>query len=75
MFKCKTIFLCNLYFIQTEKMISVAEELLGEYVWGIYDLLVLPPSFAYGGMENPCLTFLTPTLLVIFIHFFYDILY
>ena len=32
-------------------------------VWGIYDLLVLPPSFPYGGMENPCLTFVTPTLL------------
>lgn len=31
--------------------------------WGSYDLLVLPPSFPYGGMENPCLTFVTPTLL------------
>lgn len=30
---------------------------------GVYDLLVLPPSFPYGGMENPCLTFVTPTLL------------
>lgn len=50
-------------FSDTEKMISVAEELLGEYVWEIYDLLVLPPSFAFGGMENPCLTFVTPTLL------------
>lgn len=35
----------------------------GEYVWGVYDLLLLPPSFPYGGMENPCLTFVTPTLL------------
>ena len=34
-----------------------------EYVWGRYDLLCLPPSFPYGGMENPCLTFVTPTLL------------
>ncbi|XP_054717226.1 leukotriene A-4 hydrolase-like [Uloborus diversus] len=50
-------------FSETEQMISTAEDLLGEYVWGIYDLLVLPPSFPYGGMENPCLTFLTPTLL------------
>ena len=33
------------------------------YNWGIYDILVLPPSFPYGGMENPCLTFATPTLL------------
>lgn len=32
-------------------------ELAGEYVWGRYDLLLMPPSFPYGGMENPCLTF------------------
>jgi len=50
-------------FAETEKMLSIAEELMGPYVWGIYDLLVLPPSFPYGGMENPCLTFITPTLL------------
>lgn len=36
---------------------------MGEYVWGRYDLLLLPPSFGLGGMENPCLTFVTPTLL------------
>ena len=42
---------------------SEAEEVAGEYVWGVYDLLLLPPSFPYGGMENPCLTFVTPTLL------------
>ena len=42
---------------------QTGEELLGPYVWGQYDLLVLPPSFPYGGMENPCLTFVTPTLL------------
>ncbi len=39
------------------------EAIAGEYVWGRYDLLLLPPSFPYGGMENPCLTFVTPTLL------------
>jgi leukotriene-A4 hydrolase len=50
-------------FAETEKMLSVAEELMGPYEWGVYDLLVLPPSFPYGGMENPCLTFITPTLL------------
>jgi leukotriene-A4 hydrolase len=33
------------------------------YMWGQYDMLVLPPSFPYGGMENPCMTFLTPSLL------------
>lgn len=47
-------------------MIAIAEELLGEYLWEIYDLLVLPPSFSFGGMENPCLTYVTPTILVIF---------
>ncbi|XP_062620462.1 leukotriene A-4 hydrolase-like, partial [Saccostrea cucullata] len=50
-------------FSETEKMIQTAEALLGPYIWGQYDLLVLPPSFPYGGMENPCLTFVTPTLL------------
>ena len=52
-------------FAETETMLLKAEELCGPYVWGIYDILVLPPSFPYGGMENPCLTFATPTLLVI----------
>ncbi len=51
-------------FSETESMLQKAEELCGPYVWGIYDILVLPPSFPYGGMENPCLTFATPTLLV-----------
>ena len=41
-----------------------AEKLLGPYLWGRYDLLVLPPSFPYGGMENPRLTFLTPTAIL-----------
>ncbi len=50
-------------FEETEKIIQAAEQLMGPYVWGIYDLLVLPPSFPYGGMENPCLSFLTPTLI------------
>ncbi|CAH1265432.1 LTA4H [Branchiostoma lanceolatum] len=50
-------------FAETETMLKTAEDLLGPYVWGQYDLLVLPPSFPYGGMENPCLTFVTPTLL------------
>jgi leukotriene-A4 hydrolase len=51
-------------FAQTEDFLQIAEELAGtSYVWGRYDLLCLPPSFPYGGMENPCLTFVTPTLL------------
>lgn len=50
-------------FADTEKMIEVAEELYGPYSWGRYDLLVLPPSFPWGGMENPRLTFMTPTAI------------
>ncbi|PRP81813.1 hypothetical protein PROFUN_10802 [Planoprotostelium fungivorum] len=50
-------------FAETEEFIQVAEKHLGPYVWGRYDILLLPPSFPYGGMENPCLTFVTPTLL------------
>lgn len=50
-------------FAETETMLQIAEEICGPYVWSIYDLLVLPPSFPFGGMENPCLTFITPTLL------------
>lgn len=46
----------------TEKMVDAAGALYGPYRWGRYDMLVLPPSFPYGGMENPTLTFLTPTL-------------
>ena len=47
----------------TEKMVETAENLYGAYRWGRYDLLVLPPSFPFGGMENPMLTFATPTIL------------
>merc|ERR1719197_157271 len=50
-------------FAETEDYIKTGEDLLGPYVWGQYDLLVLPPSFPYGGMENPNLTFVTPTLI------------
>lgn len=50
-------------FAEVNRMLSQAEELLGPYVWGRFDVLVLPPSFPYGGMENPTLTFLTPTVL------------
>lgn len=51
-------------FAETEAFLTAAEDITGQpYVWGNYDVLVLPPSFPYGGMENPCLTFATPTLL------------
>ena len=51
-------------FADTEKMIDTTEKLYGTYRWGRYDILVLPPSFPFGGMENPRLTFATPTVIV-----------
>lgn len=51
-------------FSDTEKMMETAEKLYGPYRWDRYDILVLPPSFPYGGMENPRLTFATPTAIV-----------
>ena len=50
-------------FADTEKMVQATEKLYGPYRWERYDLLVLPPSFPFGGMENPRLTFVTPTIL------------
>jgi leukotriene-A4 hydrolase len=50
-------------FADMGKMVHTAEKLYGPYRWGRYDLLVLPPSFPFGGMENPNLTFITPTIL------------
>ena len=51
-------------FEDTEKMIATTEQLYGPYRWDRYDMLVLPPSFPYGGMENPRLSFITPTVIV-----------
>jgi len=50
-------------FAELEEMIGIAENLYGPYLWERYDLIVLPPSFPFGGMENPRLTFATPTIL------------
>jgi aminopeptidase N len=50
-------------FADAERMTQKAEALYGAYRWGRYDVLVLPPSFPWGGMENPRLTFATPTVL------------
>ena len=47
----------------TPKMVDAAERLYGPYRWGRYDVLVLPPAFPFGGMENPTLTFATPTII------------
>lgn len=50
-------------FADTESMIEACEKLFGPYRWGRYDLLILPPSFPFGGMENPRLSFITPTVI------------
>ena len=50
-------------FAQVEDMLVCAEELFGPYEWERYDILIMPPSFPYGGMENPRLTFLTPSVI------------
>ena len=54
---------CAQEFVDVEKMIQSAESIYGPYAWGRYDLLVLPASFPFGGMENPRLTFATPTIV------------
>ena len=50
-------------FADTPKMIEIAAKRYGDYRWGRYDLLILPPSFPFGGMENPRLSFITPTVI------------
>lgn len=50
-------------FDDTERMMEAAESMFGPYQWERYDILVLPPSFPFGGMENPLLTFVTPSIL------------
>ncbi len=54
---------CANEFADLPKMIATAESLYGKYQWNRYDILVLPPSFPFGGMENPELTFATPTII------------
>ena len=50
-------------FAEMRRLVDAAEALYGPYRWGRYDLLILPPSFPFGGMENPRLTFATPTIV------------
>lgn len=54
---------CANELVDTEKMLEAAERLYGPYKWERYDIIVLPPSFPFGGMENPRLTFATPTII------------
>src|SRR3984885_2362048 len=51
-------------FADTESMIQANEKMFGPYRWSRYDILVMPPSFPEGGMENPRLSFITPTVIV-----------
>lgn len=50
-------------FSEMENMVQAAEQLYGKYAWDQFDVIVLPPSFPFGGMENPRLTFATPTVI------------
>ncbi|MFZ6052219.1 M1 family metallopeptidase [Halocola ammonii] len=50
-------------FQEMDDMLKAAEDLYGKYAWGRYDLLILPAAFPFGGMENPRLTFATPTII------------
>ena len=50
-------------FADTESMIAAGEKIFGPYRWTRYDILVMPPSFPVGGMENPRLSFITPTVI------------
>ncbi len=50
-------------FSDLEQMVTAAENLYGPYLWDRYDVIVLPPSFPFGGMENPRITFATPTII------------
>jgi leukotriene-A4 hydrolase len=50
-------------FADTESMLIATEKAFGPYSWDRYDLLILPPSFPFGGMENPRLSFITPTVI------------
>ncbi len=54
---------CSKEFKRLPELVKAAEKLYGQYVWGSYRVLVLPPSFPFGGMENPVVTFATPTIV------------
>ena len=54
---------CRNEFVRLPELVKAAEKLYGQYVWGSYRVLILPPSFPFGGMENPVVTFATPTIV------------
>jgi len=56
--------ICSKEFEDTEKFLQTAEEILFKYPLKFYKVIVLPPSFAYGGMENPVTTFVTPSIVI-----------
>jgi len=45
-------------------LLDTTEAYIGPYIWGNYTIIILPPSFPFGGMENPLLTFASPTIIV-----------
>jgi len=47
----------------TELGLIEIQKIVYPYVWGEYNVLILPPSFPYGGMENPIFTFATPSII------------
>jgi leukotriene-A4 hydrolase len=47
-----------------DELLNLAEDYIGDYIWGNYTIIILPPSFPMGGMENPLLTFASPTIIV-----------
>ena len=55
---------CKSELSDLETYLDTTEDYLTPYIWGTYNILVLPPSFPYGGMENPLLTFASPTIIV-----------
>lgn len=48
---------------EVDKFITEINRIIFPYVWGQFNILVLPPSFPYGGMENPVFTFVTPSII------------
>jgi leukotriene-A4 hydrolase len=50
--------------VEMEVLLDTTEAYIGNYIWGDYNVLIMPPSFPFGGMENPLFTFVSPTVIV-----------